>query len=511
MYRMKRQGRVLMCFVVLGAVVATGCNASSGAVGAPTGATNGPEATDEPVVLRMANTYGDLGQLPAVAYFVDRVEELSGGDLQVTVADAYGEFSADVEQRVVDHVAAAKMDVAWVGTRVIDTMGVRSFQALTAPRLVDSYALQNAVIESGITEKMLPALDDVGVVGLAVLAGGLRKPIGVKEPLVGPADWEGIGFGTYKSDGQEEAIRALGATPAAVFGPNREAAIADDAIQGFEMGLSIYQDPKWIDLAPYVTANVNLWPQMDVLIASPARLEALTSEQRGWLHDAADEAASRSASLADTEAEVIKAACDTGARFAEATDADLAALDDIFAPVYPSLEQDAETKSFIEQIRALKGSIPAESDPVIPAGCSGTADEGGTEGTHPPVADDLVGEWHQEFTCDDSRDAVERAVKPEVVETWQWGCELTGPQLRIALFRDGRLFLKDPPEHEVGLTADYELVDDRTFTLSDGGRNIPDTYRFEYRIDGDRLIVDVLEEDPFFVGAWEAAPFVRVE
>jgi TRAP-type C4-dicarboxylate transport system substrate-binding protein len=302
-------------------------------------------------------------------YFVDRVHELSGGSLQITVTDGYGGFTADVEERVVRHIAEGEMDLGWVGTRVIDTMGVKSFQALTAPRLVDSYALQNALIAGGITTEMLPALDELGVIGLAVLADGLRQPIGVNEPILGPADWQGIGFGTYRSAGQEEAIRALGATPEAVFGPNRELAIATHTIAGFEMGLFIYQDPKWVDLAPYATANVNLWPQMDLLIAAPSSFEALTTEQRGWLQAAAEDAAGRSAALADTEAQSISGACEAGARFAQASDADLAALDDSFEPVYESLESDQQTKAFIDEIRALKQSTPASSDAAIPAGC----------------------------------------------------------------------------------------------------------------------------------------------
>ena len=57
--------------------------------------------------------------------------------------------------------------------------------------LVDSYALENAVIESGITEQMMEGLDELGVDGLGVLADGLRKPIGVDAPILGPADWQG--------------------------------------------------------------------------------------------------------------------------------------------------------------------------------------------------------------------------------------------------------------------------------------------------------------------------------
>jgi TRAP-type C4-dicarboxylate transport system substrate-binding protein len=361
----------LAAAVALGAVGCSGGGASEDKAG----------GTGEPVVLRMANTYGDLGQLPTVASFVDRVEELSGGDIRIEVLDSYGDFAADVEQQVVRDVATGEVDLGWVGTRVFDTMGVRSFQALTAPMLVDSYALQNAVIESGITEQMMGGLDDVGVVGLGVLADGLRKPIGVKGPIVGAADWKDIGFGTFTSEGQEQAIRALGATPAEVFGPYREEAIASGTIHGFEMGLFIYQNPMWVNLAPYVTANVNLWPQMDVLIATPDRLGALAAEQRGWLQQAADDAVRHSAALADADARVIETACATGARFAEASATDLAALEAAFAPVYANLQQDPATEAFIERIQALKESTPPGPSLSIPSDCTGVAPGQAAKGT----------------------------------------------------------------------------------------------------------------------------------
>lgn len=359
----------LLALAAIVSILGTSCMGGGAAAG-DTGTPAPTAGSEEPVVLRLANTYGGLDQLPAVVYFVHRVEELSGGGIVILVVNGYGNFAEDVEERVVRDVAAGDMDLAWVGSRIFDTMGVTSFQALTAPMLVDSYGLQDAVIENGITGEMMDTLDEVGVTGLAVLANGLRKPIGTDGPIVGPADWQDIGFGTYKSEGQEQAIRALGGTPAVVFGPRREEAIAADTIQGFEMGLSIYQDPKWIGLAPHVTANVNLWPQMDVLIVTPDRLGALTEERQGWLQQAADEAASRSAAVADTEAQLIQVACDEGARFAEASDAELAALNDSLAPVYTDLERDPQTKAFIEQIRALKESVAAEPAPVIPAGCT---------------------------------------------------------------------------------------------------------------------------------------------
>src|SRR4029450_10290681 len=94
-------------------------------------------------------------------------------------------------------------------------------------------------------------------------------------------------------------IRALGAAPLEAFGSSRDQAIKDGKLQGFELHLFGYELNVLELRAPYVTANVNLWPQMDVLFASPARLAALTDQQRGWLRQAASNAAGRSAALAD--------------------------------------------------------------------------------------------------------------------------------------------------------------------------------------------------------------------
>jgi TRAP-type transport system periplasmic protein len=93
--------------------------------------------------------------------------------------------------------------------------------------LIDSYALQQAVVASDIPGQMLQGLTKVGVRGLRVLADGLRKPIAVKQPLLDAADWRGITFGIVKSQGQAQAIQSLGATPMEVFRRARNQALKD--------------------------------------------------------------------------------------------------------------------------------------------------------------------------------------------------------------------------------------------------------------------------------------------
>jgi TRAP-type C4-dicarboxylate transport system substrate-binding protein len=327
----------------------------------------------EPVTLTMANPYAHLDYEPAVQHFVSKAEELAGDALRIELSHEWGEFAPDAEQRVVKAVAAGEVDLAWVGTRVFDTLGVYSFQALTAPLLVDSYPLQQAVIDSEIPDQMLDAVDELGVTGLAVLAGGLRKPIAVDGPLLGPDDWQGLTVQTFRSSGQAATIRALGATPTDVGPADRDAGLVAGEIHGIENSLLTHGINNMTPMAPYVTLNVTLWPEATVLLANPDRLSSLTDERVGWLRAAAADAAGRSSELVNVDAELAADQCENGTRFAEASQADLAALRDAVAPVQTRLRQDPQTDGFITRIEELKASLPAAETPAIPDGCTGEA------------------------------------------------------------------------------------------------------------------------------------------
>src|SRR6266851_1278466 len=167
-------------------MLAASALAVSASPAAPASKANGP------VVLRLAARDSDFSSDPALGNFVERVGRLSGGALRIEVVGGWGNGRRGAEQQIVRDIAAGKADLGAVGTRVMDTLGVRSFQALTSPMLIDNYRLEQAVMASAIPGQMLGGLARARVLGLAVLAGGLRKPVAVHRSLLGPADWHGI-------------------------------------------------------------------------------------------------------------------------------------------------------------------------------------------------------------------------------------------------------------------------------------------------------------------------------
>jgi TRAP-type C4-dicarboxylate transport system substrate-binding protein len=357
----------------IGLITATVILASACASGV--GAASKAGGVNQPVVLRMAVTYAGPGLrgAPGIQYFAERVSDLSRGEMSIKIAYGVGGLAMNSEQRVIKDVAGGSFDLGFTGTSVFDTLGVPSFQALSAPMLVDNYPLENAVIRSALPAKMMTGLAKLDLTGLAVLGNGIRRPIGVRHPILSPADWRGITFGTYLSKAQQAAISALGAKPGPGMATARDQALASGALQGFDFDLLSYHDLSMEQTAPYITANVNLWPRTLALFGNPGRLARLSDSQRRLVYQAAADAAARSTGLVQDEDQTVSDMCRAGARLANASAADLQALRRRFAAVYADLEADPKTKATIEQITALKKATPAGPPLVVPAACTGRA------------------------------------------------------------------------------------------------------------------------------------------
>ena len=165
---------------------------------------------------------------------------------------------------------------------------------------------------------------------------------------------------------------------------------------------------------------------MDVLLANPTRLAGLSSQQRGWLEQAARDAAARSAVLADRDAKALRDACAAGARFAEASVADRTALEAAFAPVYRDLERDPSTKVLIGRIHALKASTAPDRPLVVTPDCTGKAPQQPTGGSGPARAN-LNGTYRWVITKQDAQKAGDN--DPEAVY----------PSITTITLKDGHL------------------------------------------------------------------------
>jgi TRAP-type C4-dicarboxylate transport system substrate-binding protein len=440
----------------------------------------------EPRVVTLANP--NEGEPPLqLSRWAEEVSRLSGGTLAIEFENSWRLGEPLYEAGTLEDVKAGKVDMAWVGARAFDTVGVTSFQALVTPLLVDSYDLEGKVFEAGIPERMLEGVSELDLVGIGVLPGPMRKLLGVSKPFVRPRDFEGEVVGLQDSAVADMTLRALGATPRPV-----PSSAALEGLDAYEQQLGAIQANQYDTGAKYVTANANLWPRPLVIVMGKEALDSLTDDQQSALRGAA--AAAIPAALTTARAEDDEAApilCRRGMTFAVATESDLAELRSALEPVYAELVNNAETKSYIDAIADLKTEIAASAEAPV---CDSEGEESASTGTFP--------EGTYETTVTEE-DWAERGVPAYTVGTFTMVVE------------NGELTLLEP-DGQIGFRASYSIFRDRIDAHGD-----PDTVTARWSFDGTRLrFTDVVscEEsscapasgaDPYSV-VWGSNPWVPV-
>jgi TRAP-type C4-dicarboxylate transport system substrate-binding protein len=362
----------------LGTLAAIGLALLSVACSGSGGDKAGGKREKQPLLLRL-ETENDFTQSGAPE-FADAVERLSGGSMRVELVPAERDTEVEYERGVVEDVLAGKAQLGIVGVRVWDTMGVRSFQALLAPFLIDSLKLEEEVLTSSLAPELLKGVAQAGVVGIALHPGPLRQPLGVSRALVGPGDYAGATVGIVPGDVARASFRALGGR-AKGYVPGSLA-----GLDGVEIDPNTIVYNSWEQRAGALTTNVVLWPKPFSIVMNRRAFDALTSEQQHVLVDAGRDALTPELRQTERDARAAMAkACKQGRlSFVSASTSELAALREAVQPVYRELERDPLTRDAIATIERMRRDMPtstpmvrcARADRAAPSQASASALEG---------------------------------------------------------------------------------------------------------------------------------------
>src|SRR5262249_38940524 len=204
-------------------------------------------------------------------------------------------------------------------------------------------------------------------VGLAVLAGALRRPLGFTERLVAPSDYRGASIGFRASKVSDEFLRALGATPVVL--PRDNDASGLDGVVGHVTNMINSFEVRGATL----TGNVIIEPRPNVIFMNQRAFGTLSAAQQRVLIRAATQARAEGG-VYEPDGTSVQQMCRAGLTIVTASRADLAGLRAAVQPVYRELESNPATKAFIAQITAMRQAVGGAPDAVsCPAGSGGSS------------------------------------------------------------------------------------------------------------------------------------------
>src|SRR5215472_1329435 len=337
----------------------------------------------KPVVLTLADGESDISDAQP---FANAVRSLSHGTLRIKIEGDWRPTDPNYETGLIRDVRAGKAQLGITASRAFDTVGIDSFQALQAPFLIDSYALERKVLGSSIPAMMLGGLRPYGLVGLGILPGPLRRPLGFGRPLLAASAYKGARIGIRPSGVTADVFRALGAVPVAQKRSNSGESTA--GLTGIE-GHANLIDSGFAIPGAVLTGNVVFEPRPDVIFLNQRAYASLTAGQRNILYRAVAQARTAGAYQGNDAASVADL-CRRGIKVVSASPADLAGLRSAVRPVYRALESNPSTRVFINEITAMRQTVGGSPGAVTcPA-----ASVGGIAAT----AAALQGTWQVTYT-----------------------------------------------------------------------------------------------------------------
>lgn len=305
----------------------------------------------------------------ALQAFADKVAADSGGALAINLLPTYGGGN---DLTLLDDISGGTVDGGTVSSAVWDGKDVTSFEALQMPFLISNYAIEAAVLNSPIATDMLKGTEKLGITGLAIHEGGLRKPVVNGACLKSPADFKGVKIRSVESPVLVNGLSALGANPTPLPLADVYLALKQGTVNAMEANLGLIFTQKFYEVTKCITGNVNLWPFPTVLGMNTDKWDSLSAEQQGWLTDAAAEIDDESIGILTNPASTLVAdLCATGIKFGSATPENQAALRKAVNPVYAQYTANAETGAFVTAIEKIKAETPAPPAPApYPDGCA---------------------------------------------------------------------------------------------------------------------------------------------
>lgn len=362
------------CAVLAVVLAATACyGAPVDRVGAPTQAA---------VSLRLANALWDEELLE----FFQELESRSDGRYDIEPGEETS-GQPDVEEKVIEDVRAGRADIGAVGARAISTLGVRTYEPLIAPFMVDSYELQAEVLgDQELVDQMGSGMEAVGLVGIGIVAGPLRY-LASREPMTKPADFAGKRVALlFRSAVGQETFDELGATTG-----DLAAGGALDGFDAVEAQLSVISIYGYGSV-PAIHADLALWPRAIVVFMTRERYEQLGAEGQSLLRDAVSASVGdRARSLKSLQDEVVGILCRRGHDFVTWSPEDAASMRAGVDAVLGRISSDEAAKAVLERIQALKTSVePAAAPRCAPSLPPST-----------PAATQLDGSWQACPTVED--------------------------------------------------------------------------------------------------------------
>jgi C4-dicarboxylate-binding protein DctP len=290
----------------------------------------------QPITVNFSHVVtNDTPKGKAALKFKELAEKYSNGRVKVEV---YPNSTLYKDKEEMDALNSGAVQFLAPSTAKFRPIGVPEFEALDLPYVFNGDADYEKVIKGPIGKSLMKKLEAKGITGLAFWDNGFHM-VSANNPLLMPADFQGLKIRISGSKVADLYFRALGALPQIMAFSEVYQALQTGVVDGCENTPSNYYTQKFFEVQKHITVSSHAHLQYAVVTNSKF-WNGLPADVRGQLGKAMDEATDYANSIAKQEnidaLAKIKASGKTTLHYL--TPAQVTAWKAAFKPVYKEAE-----------------------------------------------------------------------------------------------------------------------------------------------------------------------------
>lgn len=289
----------------------------------------------------------DSSDHKAFVAFGEKLKELSGGDIEVTI---FPNSTLGGEREMAEQVLNGALDICRVGGQVVESF-YQPYAVLNTPYLFRDFDHVKKFIKSEAAHKyLLDATSDLGFVGLWFETAGPRS-FYTKVKIEKPEDLKGLKMRVPEAQMSLDTVKYLGGQPTPLSSSEVYSALQQSVIDGAENNFVFYCQSRQFEVAPYFNEDEHSMPP-NVVIMSQYVLDELSDQEKAWIKEASDYARDVQMQLYDEEVATYTAQIDKlGIKYIKV---DKAPFVEKTRPILESQMQDPKKAEIINAITAIK-------------------------------------------------------------------------------------------------------------------------------------------------------------
>ncbi|WP_297335717.1 TRAP transporter substrate-binding protein [Algoriphagus sp.] len=220
----------------------------------------------------------------AMVFLAKRVEEKSGGKLQIKV---YPNQQLGTERELLELLQIGSLGMTKVSAAALEGFAP-TMQVFGMPYLFKDDAHQKRVLEGPIGKQLLLDPEKYWLRGLCYYDGGKRSFYSKEKPIESPEDLKGLKIRVMESNMATNMVRSMGGSPTPVAYGELYSALQQGIVDGAENNPPSLYTSKHYEICKYYSIDEHtVLP--DVVLISTKVWESLNPEEQQWIQEAADE------------------------------------------------------------------------------------------------------------------------------------------------------------------------------------------------------------------------------